>query len=115
MHYFAELDDDNKVIQVVVCESKELCKNLINSNTWVETFQSRQGKNYAGVGMVYDPVRDNFINKQPFPSWTLDGNCRWQAPIMKPLTDAPSGIWEWDEENQKWEDFNVLINRNSGE
>ena len=115
MHYFAELDDDNKVVQVVVCESKELCKKLISSNTWVETFLSTQGKNYAGIGMVYDPARDNFIYKRPFPSWTLDGNCRWQAPIMKPLTDTPSGIWEWDEENQKWEDFNVLISRNSGE
>jgi hypothetical protein len=115
MPYFAELDDENKVTNIIVCETIEWCKRYISSNTWVETFHSTQGKNYAGIGMLYDPVCDNFINKQPFPSWTLDGNCIWQAPVMKPTTHTPSGIWEWDEENQKWEDFNVLISRNSTE
>ena len=29
-------------------------------------------KNYAGVGYIYDPVRDAFYSEQPFASWTLD-------------------------------------------
>ena len=37
-------------------------------------------KNYAGVGYIYDPVRDAFYTEQPYASWTLDeSTCYWQA------------------------------------
>ena len=59
-------------------------------------------KNYAGVGYVYDPVRDAFYTEQPYPSWTLDeSTCYWQPP-----TPAPEGRgWYWKEDTTEWVDY----------
>ena len=41
-------------------------------------------KNYAGKGMLYDPVRDAFYHPSPYPSWTLDEDtATWQAPTPR--------------------------------
>ena len=58
--------------------------------------------------MIYDEDNDIFINKQPYPSWTLNvSEARWQSPIG----DAPQISEEeflthhyvWNEENQSWD------------
>ena len=56
-------------------------------------------KNYAGVGYIYDPVRDAFYTEQPYASWTLDeSTCYWQPPIPR-----PEGMdWHWNEVTLEW-------------
>ena len=56
-------------------------------------------KNYAGVGYIYDPVRDAFYSQQPYASWTLDeSTCYWQPP-----TPRPEGMdWYWNEATLEW-------------
>jgi len=63
-------------------------------------------KNYAGVGYIYDPVRDAFYTEQPYASWTLDeSTCYWQPP-----TPRPEGMdWYWKEDTTEWVDY-VYIN-----
>ena len=63
-------------------------------------------KNYAGVGYIYDPVRDAFYTEQPYASWTLDeSTCYWQPPTPK-----PEGMdWYWKEDTTEWVDY-VYIN-----
>ena len=63
-------------------------------------------KNYAGVGYIYDPVRDAFYSEQPYNSWTLDeSTCYWQPP-----TPRPEGMdWYWKEDTTEWVDY-VYIN-----
>jgi hypothetical protein len=63
-------------------------------------------KNYAGVGYIYDPVRDAFYSQQPYNSWTLDeSTCYWQPP-----TPRPEGMdWYWKEDTTEWVDY-VYIN-----
>ena len=58
-------------------------------------------KNYAGVGYIYDPVRDAFYSEQPYASWTLDeSTCYWQPP-----TPRPEGMdWHWNEATLEWID-----------
>ena len=57
-------------------------------------------KNYAGVGMTYDPVRDAFYGPQPFESWTLnEDTCSWESPVAIP-EDGNSYLW--DEETKNW-------------
>ncbi|MCP4326713.1 MAG: hypothetical protein GY787_33775 [Alteromonadales bacterium] len=57
-------------------------------------------KNYAGVGMTYDPVRDAFYGPQPFESWTLnEDTCLWESPVAIP-EDGNSYLW--DEETKNW-------------
>ena len=59
-------------------------------------------KNYAGVGHIYDPVRDAFYTEQPYASWTLDeSTCYWQPPTPK-----PEGMgWYWKEDTTEWVDY----------
>jgi len=63
-------------------------------------------KNYAGVGYIYDPVRDAFYSEQPYASWTLNEDaCYWEPP-----TPRPEGMdWYWKEDTTEWVDY-VYIN-----
>ena len=73
MSHFAELDNTNKVIRVLVGDNNDpagdegyswLVDNL--GGNWVKT--SYNGKirfNYAGVGFTYDPIDDAFIAPIP--------------------------------------------------
>jgi len=59
-------------------------------------------KNYAGVGHIYDPVRDAFYVEQFYASWTLDeSTCYWQPPTPKP----EEGVWYWKEDTTEWVDY----------
>ena len=61
-------------------------------------------KNYAGVGYIYDPVRDAFYAPQPFESWILnEDTCLWEAPVEK-----PEGDYWWKEDTTEWVDYLYL-------
>lgn len=78
MAHFAQLDKDNKVIQVVVISNDEthdedgveqealgiaFCKSIFGADTnWVQTSYSHSFRgSFAGVGMTYDTQEDKFI------------------------------------------------------
>ena len=64
------------------------------------SYNGKIRKNFAGKGMIYDPVRDAFYGEQPYESWTLDEDtCVWKAPVEKPSDDKS---YIWNEETQKW-------------
>ncbi len=58
-------------------------------------------KNYAGVGYMYDPVRDAFYAPQPYASWILnEDTCYWEPPVPR-----PEGMdWHWNEATLEWID-----------
>jgi hypothetical protein len=112
--HFAELDDNNIVKRVIVVATKDnsdangvekesigraFCERLFGGN-WVQTsYNGNMRKRYAGIGYSYDPALDAFIAPKPFPSWTLDDNADWQAPVPMP-TDGK--MYAWDEDAQAW-------------
>jgi hypothetical protein len=52
--YFAQLDDNNIVINVHVVTAEFMAANPDRyQGTWVETFFDTAGKTYAGVGYAY--------------------------------------------------------------
>lgn len=120
MAHFAELDNDNKVIRVIVVHNNEL---LVNGNeleskgiefcqslyggTWIQTsYNNNIRYNYAGIGYTYDAARDAFISPKPFNSWVLDEDtCQWQAPTPMP-TDGKR--YTWDEETTSWVEVPAL-------
>lgn len=63
-------------------------------------------KNYAGLGYMYDPIRDAFIPPKPFNSWVLDEfSCLWNAPVLMPEdagTGEPPKRYRWDEATTSW-------------
>jgi hypothetical protein len=112
MAHFAQLGNDNIVTQVIVVANEELLDNGVESEAkgiafcqallggdWKQTsYNGTMRKNYAGVGFVYDVERDAFIAPKPYPSWVLDEDCQWQAPVERP-TDV---MTTWDEETTSW-------------
>lgn len=116
MAHFAELDDNNIVKRVIVVATKDnsdangvekesigraFCERLFGGN-WVQTsYNGNIRKRYAGIGYSYDPALDAFIAPQPYPSWTLDDNADWQAPVPMP---SDGKMYAWDEDAQAWVD-----------
>ena len=117
MAHFAKLNENNIVTEVLVIdnqiltqggdtENEELGIQFLNElykhPNWVQTsYNDNFRKQYAGVGMKYDPNNEVFIHPQPFNSWTLNSNFDWEAPVAYP-TDHKFYIW--DEENQTWDE-----------
>lgn len=71
------------------------------AGTWVQTSYSGSfRKQYGGgEGYRYDADADVFIAPAPFPSWVLDANHDWQAPVPMPIEP---GVWAWVEDAQEW-------------
>jgi len=70
MSHWAELDQDNKVIRVLVGDNNEPDEGeaFMNSlgGTWVKTsYNGNIRYNYAGIGFSYDPEADAFISPKP--------------------------------------------------
>jgi hypothetical protein len=117
MAHFAELDETNIVQRVIVVGNDDLldengneseqkgidfCVNLLGG-IWKQTsYNATFRKNYAGIGYLYDPILDAFIQPQPFPSWILnEDTCQWETPIPYP-TDGKD--YYWNENLQEWEE-----------
>lgn len=115
MAHFAQLDDQNTVLQVIVIHNNELmdngveseakgvafCQSLFPNTRWAQTsYNGNIRKNYAGIGFLYDPIRDAFIPPKPYPSWALnEASCQWNSPVPYP-TDGQQYVW--DEATQTW-------------
>ena len=107
MAHFAKIDENNKVIRVLVVDNSQehrgqefLAVDLKLGGTWIQTsYNNNFRKNFAAIGGTYDPIKDIFISEKPFPSWILDENNDWQAPVSFP---DDGKFYNWDEENTKW-------------
>ena len=73
------------------------CINFFNGGIWKQTsYNNNFRKQYAGIGMIYDPVKDKFLGQQPHASWSLDSNDDWQAPVTFPsITNDGQATPEW--------------------
>jgi hypothetical protein len=104
MSHWAEIDSNNKVIRVLVGDnnSSDEGQSFMESlgGTWIKTsYNGKIRKNFAGIGFEYRQDIDAFVAPQPFASWTLDTNAKWQAPKPYP-TDGK--LYEWNEDSQAW-------------
>ena len=111
MSHYAEIDNNNVVIRVLVAE-----KDFIDKmpGRWIKTsYNTKEGihlngkeplrKNFAGVGFTYDESRDAFIPPKPYPSWVLnEETCTYEAPIPRPEGD---GVYTWNEEKGQWQNM----------
>ena len=109
MAHYAFLDQNNVVTEVITgIDETELIEGL-DTETWYGNFRGQVckrtsynhkiRKQYCAIGYSYDPVADVFIAPQPYPSWSLDANFDWQAPVLIP---GNADDWFWDEEIGNW-------------
>ena len=113
MAHFAQLTN-NLVTQVIVVSNEDtstaqgqekesigvaFCERLFGGDWKQTSYRGTIRKNYAGIGYTYDPARDAFYAPQPYPSWSLDADCHWQAPTPMPTDDKR---YAWDEATLTW-------------
>jgi hypothetical protein len=116
MAHFAQLDDNNVVLQVIVVHNNDckidgveneaagiaFCQSLFGADTrWAQTsYNGSIRKNYAGIGYTFDLGRDAFIPPKPFNSWVLnETTCKWEAPVPMPQDGKR---YAWNETTTSW-------------
>ena len=118
MSHFAEIDQDNIVVRVIVAEQDFINSGAVGDpRQWIQTSYNTQGgqhllggtalsKNYAGPGFVYDYERDAFSPPRPYDSWILDEEtCLWTAPVARPNDDK---FYIWNESDQQWVESEIV-------
>ena len=114
MAHYAYLNSDNIVTNVIVGRDEDdggidweayygAKRTSYNTRAGVHLLGKNQfRKNYAGIGYVYDPIRDAFIPPKAYPSWILDEEtCLWNPPIQHPNDGK---LYTWEEETISWKE-----------
>jgi len=107
MAHFAQVDENNVVVQVLVVSDEQqdrgqdfLANDLGLGGNWIQcSYNNKIRKQYPGAGYTYDPNADVFIKPKPFESWTLNENYDWIAPIPYP---NDGNFYRWDEKQINW-------------
>jgi hypothetical protein len=114
MAHFAKLDENNIVTQVVVVDNRDTADAFgvekehigaaflekILGGTWKQTsYNATFRKNYAGMGYTYQADIDAFVAPKPFPSWLLNANAQWEAPVAMPQDGQ---MYSWNEDSTGW-------------
>ena len=117
MGHYAKVED-GVVTQIIVAD-QSFIDQWHSEETWIKTSYNTRGgihykptqhdnderipsddqskalrKNFAGIGYIYDSVKDAFYPPKPFSSWTLNNTtCLWEPPLSKP-TDGQGYTWD---------------------
>ena len=110
MAHFAEIDENNVVLQVIVVSNDAIDPNdeeatgiafltsLYGHSNWKQTsIHHNIRKNFAFIGSIYDEIRDAFIQeKANCHSEEIfdEETCRWGCTNPKHLEELPSWIFE---------------------
>lgn len=122
MSHFAQIDENNIVLQVLVIDQDEINSyRWGDPATWVQTSYNTRGgvyytpntdqpdpdqskafrKNYAGIGYIWDGI--GFIPPKPYPSWIMNSfSYLWEAPVPYP---DDGKRYRWDEGTLSWIEF----------
>ena len=124
MAHFAQIDENNIVTRVIVVHNNEItvdgqelefkgidfCEGLFGHRNWVQTsYNGNIRYNFAGVGYTWDSDNDAFYAPQPYASWSLNEDYKWEAPVPYPEDASPEKIYEWDEDNLTWKVVELTI------
>ena len=90
---------NNKVTDIIVAE-----QDFINTLSDKDFYIKDDGTitNRAGIGSMYDTIRNAFISPKSYQSWILNETTyQWEAPVTYP-DDGKNYIWNegttsWDE------------------
>lgn len=117
MAHFAELDENNVVLRVIVVDNKDtsdengvekeeigitFCENLLGGRWKQTSYNGNMRKRYACAGDSYNEQLDAFIPKKPYDSWIFNHTTvDWEAPVLYP-DDGKQ--YYWNENTLSWVD-----------
>lgn len=113
MAHFAEIDENNIVLRVLVVNDEDcldkkgkeseavgiaFLESIFGHNNWVQTsYNNNIRTRYAMIGGRYDAERDMFINYCEYNDWVLDEDGNWQPPVPQPRFGMC-----WDNDKREW-------------
>lgn len=118
MAHFAQIDENNVVLQVLVVDNSEITddndeeqeslgveflRGLCGQETnWVQTSYNQNFRvNFAGIGDTYDSDADVFVKRKEYESWVLNTSTySWEPPVPYP-TDGQ--FYTWNESTLSWD------------
>lgn len=122
MAHFAELDNQNKVLNVIVIGNEtignlefpmsenagiEFLNTILPGKIWKQTSYNNNFRfKYAAIGDIFHPdsgEHGGFATPPNFDDWVFDvDTCTWKAPIPLP-EDASTVFYRWNPEIHNWE------------
>lgn len=120
MRYFAEVDNDNVVCQVLVFSDEQTDEEIlslcaeVSSNRWIECcYETSRNQhatggqplrgNFPSAGFIYDSVLDVFLPPKKRDSWVLnEATASWEPPVPLPVFEE-GFVAVWDESQINWE------------
>tara|TARA_B100001996_G_scaffold118502_1_gene89688 strand:+ start:2431 stop:2820 length:390 start_codon:yes stop_codon:yes gene_type:complete len=103
MRDFAALDENNVVVNVIATDDKDIewCEAFDPSvHKWVFSASENTAKS-ACIGDTYDESNEVFLRPKPYPSWVLNSDWKWVAPVSPPA-DTDEKTYAWNEETGQW-------------
>ena len=116
MAHFAQIVGDTVVSVIVIgnddidnlpypqseARGQQFIRALGFEGDWLQTsYNNNFRTRYAGIGYVYDPVRDAFIPPRPYMSWQFNTqSLDWDPPVPYPQTGQ---LYAWNENSVNWE------------
>lgn len=125
MQHFAEIDEENRVLRVIVIDDKDctdeegnisesvgslFCNRITDSepftktSRWVLTFTDNNNflnrKNFAGKNDIYDEARNAFYPDKPHEDWIFsEEKCMWIPPVPHPDDGL---VYTWLQSETRW-------------
>lgn len=102
MGHYAKIE--NGIVVDVIVAGEDFIANA--EGTYKQWFKDANGEadkfyNAPKIGDSYDYINQAYMEKQPYPSWALDENYKWQPPISKP-DDTETHLHIWNENDGVW-------------
>jgi len=131
MAHFAQLDENNVVINVIVVDNKDIidphtgqedeilgiafCKKLLSGN-WIQTsYNGNLRKRFAAIGHTYNQELDAFIPPKLYDSWVLNvETADWESPVGPSPSVSEENVrlgyrYIWNEQNLQWDYINPYL------
>lgn len=121
MAHFAEIDQDNIVVQVLVVDNDDInnlpfpesepigasfLDALIPGKRWVQTSYNGNFRcRFAGIGYTFHPDSTatpygGFSSPKLYSDWVWNESvCDWVAPVPQP---DDGKLYQWDEQTHNW-------------
>ena len=132
MAHFAEINNENRVVNVIVIDNTILldennneveekgvdyCEQIYGHRKFIQTsYNGNIRGDFAGVNSIYIAEEDFFTAPQPYSSWTLDENYIWQPPVDFPEDMNEEGnVYEWNEKKLDWIKLDLVFDEEINE
>jgi hypothetical protein len=99
---YAELDENNNVINIVIATEAGILS--VPGRFIKMDVQSNPLRKETSIGGTYNSARDMFVFPQPWPSWVLEEETlEWNSPVGNKPDDGKK--YNWNEDSQNWEEI----------